>query len=417
MTPCMPSSMLLTVLLLLVLPDHADAQWKRDTWRTFTFQVENDAFIDSDTGYTNGVRLAWSGGGRPMPIVATVSRWLPVLANETPGLRALGLWAGDIRSVNLCNPSSERLDRDQAPCVTREFTVSQTMYTPDSLLDQNLQREDRPYSGFLAFSIGATTVDAPAYRGGRDDRGGIGMLQLSNEIIVGVTGPLSGARNTQSLAHWTWSDGSVRPSGWDHQLRGGPHLAFVTDVAARPKGLLFEFCDLDCTGSIDERRHYDITPRAEVVVGTYMLRTSGGLLLRIGDRFPDVPNVQRIATTRGPQGDSAASGEAARRARRDARPWWNVFWAGDTRWVPHNTFIEGGIYDHGRHGWRSQRRIDARRGIAEQAVGGSIGTTKFTLTMQYVSRTPEYDVREAPRFSGMHRYASLSLSLHSPPGR
>ena len=29
-------------------------------FRTFNFYAENDAFVNSDTGYTNGVRLSWS---------------------------------------------------------------------------------------------------------------------------------------------------------------------------------------------------------------------------------------------------------------------------------------------------------------------------------------------------------------------
>ncbi|HYD53413.1 MAG TPA: lipid A-modifier LpxR family protein, partial [Gemmatimonadaceae bacterium] len=330
--------------------------------------------------------------------------------------RPLGI---DIAAVSRlpCQPTDTRDTREDGRCLLLDLGIGQTMYTPDSLTDPHLEPRDRPYAGFLFASVGATSLDAPRMR---DPESRFVMTQLSNMVIVGVTGPLAQARETQSLAHWTWSSGAVRPLGWHNQLRNAPQAALVTELHARPAG--WELCNIrngqgkriGC-GSIDERRQFDVTPRAEAVIGTYLRRASLGTVVRAGSRFPDVVSLSRIPTTR-IFGRAREEGRSVWKRIVPEPYWWYGFAALDGRYVQHNSFIEGGYRDGGTDGWRSRRLIDARRTLAEGAVGVSVGNSSMTLTVQHIHRTPEYDVRDAPRAKGMHRYVTLNLAMFTRPG-
>jgi hypothetical protein len=284
------------------------------------------------------------------------------------------------------------------------------MFTPDSLAATFLEPRDQPYAGFLFANIGATTIDSPSQRGHRF----IVFTQFSNQLVLGVTGHGSYAEHTQALAHWTWSTGSHRPMGWGNQLRQSPQVVLLTDLQFRPRVL--EQCGNGCTGKLDEDRWWDITPHIELVAGTTMVRATGGGTARVGRGFPDVSGAQRIPAT-----VLRAREKLKRREERDrsapciiCEPFWGyVFVNGDARYVPYNMFLEGGLADGGKAGWRTLRQIDPRHRVFERAVGAAFGNSRMTMTGQYVWRTPEYDVRGDPKAHGQHKYISLGLSINT----
>jgi hypothetical protein len=146
---------------------------------------------------------------------------------------------------------------------------------------------------------------------------------------------------------------------------------------------------------------FDLTPRAEITGSTTMARASAGLTVRAGHGFPDRLG-QRIPAT--------GKAEAPRSF------WWAFFGTVDQRWVPYNAFIEGSYADVGPTSWRALREIAPRRAVNEFGGGLAFGTAAFTVSVQGVNRSLEWDPILRPgqpdRDRGRHSYLSLMLSLN-----
>lgn len=355
-----------------IVSTRAQAQYIFNANRSFTLYAENDAiFGSSDSSYTNGVRLAWE--------FLAFSERLGRLH------RALSLeWALDgLPGVKLeapTKPCAPREGQAGRNCGALAFGIAQTMYTPSNIIDEDLRPGDRPYAGML-FASGILSTLRPHW-------------QSTTELQLGFIGPWSSAQSTQSLAHWTWSSPSGKPRGWDHQLRNAPQVALVNTYMFRPAFLEVCKTKFGCNGSYAEQRILDITPRVETVLGTYMLRASGGGIVRLGYGFPDAVGISRIPTT------------AARSSPDGLFPWFDVFASYDGRYVGRNAFISGTYADDGARGWSSQREIAATHGVSEWAFGGSVGFARASLTAQVVNRTREYTPN-----GGRHRFGSVSFTL------
>ncbi|MBP1202865.1 hypothetical protein JOD97_000879 [Duganella sp. 1411] len=139
-----------------------------------SLMVQNDAFAASDGGgYTSGITLAHlrsvSPGQTsiaPLPVVGALAPWLGV-----------------------------------GPAVSTRFSLSQIMVTPRDLSRKQPDPADAPYVGALWLGAGQVAV--------RDEVADIVGLR------IGVMGPASGARRSQTLIHRLI--GSERPQGWDSQ--------------------------------------------------------------------------------------------------------------------------------------------------------------------------------------------------------
>jgi hypothetical protein len=162
------------LLVVLVVPGQAIAE---ADWWSFTF--DNDIFVGTDDGYTNGLYLSWydtEENSRPKPgILASWMMWaMPDAGNRSPVTE------------------------------TAVRSIGQTMITPEdiTLEDPPLPPEDLPYAGLLFFSDSYVR----AYRD-RADR-------VSS--VIGVVGEYSFAEQTQKFVHKI--TGSDEPKGWDTQL-------------------------------------------------------------------------------------------------------------------------------------------------------------------------------------------------------
>ena len=380
----------------------------------FGFYIENDTFAPpgSDSGYTNGIRLSWSimsvrPGMRFFADynVAQVFRLWP--------LRGLGLLPRNVDGA--CDASGERARRKVnvfrnrrtgrdtvfgGACMILNLGIAQSMYTPDTLASTIVIPSQRPYAGFLYTNVGVTTLDSPS---ATNPNHWVRFTEISNQVILGITGQGAHAEDTQSLAHWTWSPAAHRPMGWGTQLRQQVQVALLSDIQFRTRGM--EACTNGCTGMETEGRWFDVTPHLESVVGTYMVRFSGGFTARLGAHFPDAVGTLRIPTT-------VPFGPGSKRCFVCERMWYYGFISADTRGVAHNMFISGGIVDDGPTGWRTIRQITPRRGVHEVAGGLAVGHSKFTLRGQLAWRTAEYDVIGRGRTNGWHGYGSLLLAVH-----
>jgi hypothetical protein len=372
--------------------------------------IENDTFTSSDTGYTNGIRLSWAilrfrPGMRfftDYNLATAVDGGLAWLGLDRLRLDRLGL-IPDMQGDVECDENPERADRAAGACTILTFGIAQTMFTPDSLATTELQARDQPYAGFLYATIGVTTLDSPVQR---SPRHWLAFTEVTNVVLIGVTGQAAHAEDTQSLAHWTWATGSHRPLGWNNQLRQAIQVGLITDISARPRR--WEYCRKGCSGIIDERRRLDLTSHTEAVASTHMVRLSQGLTARAGMDFPDVVGALRIPVS-APQGAGPDRGLVIL----NERYWWYVFGNAEARYVPYNMFLAGGLADGGPHGWRTLREITPRRGVMEVGYGLAVGSSRMSMRGQLAFRTPEYDVIGARRSHGLHGFGSIMLSITS----
>jgi hypothetical protein len=367
----------------LLRPQPAAAQWLSDLFdsqRSFSVTAENDAFGTghTDRSYTNGVRFLWD-----------FSKWddrLSGLFNVTSFYFVNRLIGRKLPPIN--RACLVQTPRAQRPCATLSFSLGQTMYTPAVLTDSALQPNDRPYAGYLFLSAGANVL--------------FKQSQIASTIIVGITGPPSLAKETQSLAHWTFSWQSPQPQGWSHQIRTMPQLTIVNEYLL-PRAPYTEWClrtahGRSCTGRWEDGRVFDLTPHVEAVLGTLMTRASPGIVMRLGYGFPDANGLQRIPTTR------PASG-----AKPGWQPWGMLFFTANERFVAWNSFISGSLADRGSNGWSTLKQIETEHKFAETAYGIAFGIRQLTFSRQWVTRGDEFTPNDVA-----HKFGSISVSLHMP---
>ncbi len=90
--------------------------------------------------------------------------------------------------------------------------IIQEIYTPKDINDTLLNLVDRPYSGTLY--IRSFIVSSIPEK----------HLRFTNQLDLGILGPLSGAEDAQRIIH-DWLDLGF-PSGWDFQIENRPYLNY-----------------------------------------------------------------------------------------------------------------------------------------------------------------------------------------------
>jgi hypothetical protein len=368
-------------LLLVMLSAPLEAQGWFNSARTFSLYEENDAIsATGDESYTQGIRLTWDFLEWPS-LAHRIERSLSLrgIANRLPGLT--------VEEVGgRCAPQRTR-GNPAVPCGSVSFGIGQTIFTPNDILSSILQPDDRPYAGWLFANLGVNVRD--------------GAWQSSTDFVFGMIGPLSHAQSTQSLAHWTWAQGSPMPRGWHHQLRNAVHVGIMQSVAHH----VIERCRAGrCTGAYDEKRWFDVTPRTELIAGTFMLRGSIGATARIGRRFPDALVGQRIPATGRPMEVASSGGQ---------QWWWAAIASAEQRATGFNALIEGSYADDGPNDWRTMRGIKRLRGSDEWTLGLGAGNRSGSLTAQWVSRSPEWRVVSTGRTTGRHAFVTILLAIHA----
>ncbi len=161
--------------------------------REFFLDWDNDMFLYRDFYYTQGSHLSYLA----------------------PGLRK--------------NPANHILFRLNNADYYYGIGLIQEIYTPKDIADTLLNTVDRPYSGTLYFRS-FTVSSIPDKR-----------IRFTNQLDLGILGPLSGAKQAQQIIH-DWLDLGF-PNGWDFQIENRPYINYN---AILEKGLfdipgIFEF--------------------------------------------------------------------------------------------------------------------------------------------------------------------------------
>ncbi|MEM8783359.1 MAG: lipid A deacylase LpxR family protein [Planctomycetota bacterium] len=141
------------------------------------------------------------------------------------------------------------------------------IHTPNDLLANPPDPDDRPYAGYL---FGSAFVQRQVNRDRFDHFDGL-------RVDVGLVGPSAHAKGVQVAIHDTF-DGDD-PKGWDDQLRD----EFAFQVQYQRK-LRFDTGSFDLFGiPLDTQA----VPLAEINVGTVRRDLGGSLMYRFGVRLPD----------------------------------------------------------------------------------------------------------------------------------
>jgi lipid A 3-O-deacylase len=138
---------------------------------------ENDLFAHVDDYYSNGVKLTYLSAKND------VWRWVRKSASLMPTIDA---------------------DADMRV----EHALGQEIYTPRDLQARPPDPNDRPYAGWLYYSLGVTAEKDKV----------LDQLQLT----VGIVGPDAQAEAVQRTVHHLF--GGEAPKGWDYQLKNEPGI-------------------------------------------------------------------------------------------------------------------------------------------------------------------------------------------------
>lgn len=203
--------------------------WTSGTW---TIQLENDRFADTDRHYTHGSRFSW-------------------VSDKTTGGPA---WVRELLAT--LYPIAEMRGGRIG------FALGQNIYTPEDIRRTDLIQNDRPYAGWL---YGAASVHAETKQpmlGTRFD------VLDTVELQLGMVGPASLAEPTQKFVHRLID--TTRPNGWDHQLENEPGIALLAERKWRTPPIEM--------GGIE----MDAIPHIGAALGNVYTHANAGGTLRIG---------------------------------------------------------------------------------------------------------------------------------------
>ncbi|MEM6650770.1 MAG: lipid A deacylase LpxR family protein [Pseudomonadota bacterium] len=137
---------------------------------TFSFVIENDALVDTDSNYTNGARVSWLSGTK-----------------ATDGVS---------------NAIANVMGADEDAVRRRGFALGHTIFTPEDTQATMFLPDQHPYAGYAYGEI-------------------MGLIEQSNRIDqfalqIGLLGPSAGGEWVQNEVHKLL--GVDEAQGWDNQL-------------------------------------------------------------------------------------------------------------------------------------------------------------------------------------------------------
>lgn len=280
----MLKKVVITALILVLCVPLASAQEiSQKGLRTFWICWENDHFVQTDRGFTNGLKLTWLSAEKDL---SGAKSWLD---------RLLFVFKPDFRHF-------------------RSYSLRQDMFTPDDLTEVELVEWDRPYAGYLEFELGAHSQSRfrAAYWG----------------LSLGVVGPLSLAEHAQKLIHL--SGRPDWPEGWSHQLKNELAVQVYSEnkwkisLAERAKGL-----------------GLDIIPQWGGGLGNVYVYAHSGFQVRLGLNLPGNFGAPLLRP-----GGSSGPGFSEREPDRTGRIYDSIylFAVCDAQFVARNIFLDGNTF-------------------------------------------------------------------------
>lgn len=315
---------------------------------TFTFQMENDIFANTDSDYTNGIRMSW-------------------ISPDLLSYDQAGTVPGFIYRL------SEYLPFIHEPAMQRNvaITIGQNMYTPEDISSHEPNLVDRPYAGWLYFGVAFHNKTAR-------------WLDIM-EMNIGVVGPWSYAEQAQTIVHRAID--SPIPNGWDYQVGNEVVVNLVWERKIR-------FIRLgDARG-----------PAADTVVhfggslGTLYTYANTGLTGRIGWNLPTDFGTSTIRLA----GDTNAPAVDDDPRLRDSGCWGvNVFGSVDCRAVARDGTLDGNLFSGNEGVTRDKYPF-----VADLSAGASLILGNWKLSYAQVARSREFKGQRQE----WHSFGSVTVS-------
>ncbi len=279
--------------------------------------IENDSLKligrMTDHWYTSGVRFGWSAAENRLP---------DALGRIDDGL------------AGLLGPANTRWS----------LALGQNFFTPEDKRRRDPDPRDRPYAGILYGTVGL-------------DRRTWDTLDRF-ELQLGVVGPASLARDTQTFVHHIIDD--PVPQGWGRQLRNEPVFNLNAERIWRVPVAGTGF------GAVD------LLPAAGAQLGTVRVAASAGARVRFGqglERDFGAPRIRpTIADAPAPVGEGFG---------------WYVFGGVGGYAVGRDIFLDGNTY-------RSSRSVDRKTLVADFELGAAVFWRNIRLSYTQVWRTKEF---------------------------
>lgn len=218
-------------------------------------------------------------------------------------------------------------------------SIGQDIFTPGNTDTAALIPNDRPYAGWLYYSIGYHAIVD-------DNRCWIA------EATAGIVGPSAQGEFAQN----GWHDviGVPHANGWANQLHDEPGFNFAVEHRWRLPGA---------------QKWWDVVPRTGLVLGNVNTHLSAGGALRIGLDLPEDFGYDLIR---------AGSGNVERPTKKFSA---YFFAAMDTRLVARNIFLDGNT-------WRDSHSVRKRPVVWDGSVGIALTGRSFKIlyTQNYRSK-------------------------------
>ena len=213
---------LLIFLLIVTIAVAEEGEWEAER---INFYFENDVFFKTDSDYTDGSRLS-------------------VL-----------LYRPEPREAWLAIPFID--GSDKADFIS--FSLTQKIFTPDDLTQEELIEDDRPYAGWFYFEVGL-------HQSSETDLDSL-MIQ------AGIVGPASRMEQLQKYIHD--KIGSEEPKGWENQLNNevGIQLNYQHKWRYLPEPVW----------GIES----SVVPYLGGELGNIAIKANAGVLLRMGWNVPE----------------------------------------------------------------------------------------------------------------------------------
>jgi hypothetical protein len=307
-------------------------------------RIDNDFFVHQDEGYSSGLQLQAATADLPP---AGEEACLDPLAGWLHA--QLGAWMGpqDVERGNLV------------------YGVQQTIYTPRDGERSVPDPDDRPYAGVLTFGVGFNVRDGDVLR--------------TNELVLGVVGPASGARRTQSFFHHVFASQDFK--GWSHQLENEPVFMLRHQRAYRGFGGRIELAGTPLA--------WDAIGSWSAALGNLKTAANVGIELRLGRALPDDFGSNPVRS--GPEGRPPGNGW-----RGEAPGFiWHGFLSLEGRWVLYDIALDGNTFRDGPD-------VERRPRVGDAAVGLAMRSGRWRLALARNFRTREFDgQRSRPQFGSL----------------
>ncbi|WP_425062973.1 lipid A deacylase LpxR family protein [Pyruvatibacter mobilis] len=316
--------------------------------RIAAVQAENDLFGNgADRHYTHGTQATFISGG-PVPQI------LQDIGHGTPGFG--------------------RSDRMQF-----SVSVGQSIFTPDDISIPTLQKDDRPYAGWLNLGLGVVAFHQDCAPDGTSTTTRIDAL----EVAIGVIGPWSQADDVQTTWH-DWID-TKEPRGWANQLENEPGIV-LTYERRLPRRLDIQWFE----DALPFNLEADATPHFGFSLGNVFTHAAAGATLRIGDDLSTTDGVPRIRPSLPGSGYFEPVDGIT----------WQAFGGAELRAVARNIFLDGNTF-------QNSHRVEKETLVADFQAGVALTIGRARVTFTNIWRSKEFKKQDA-----WDEFGSISAAFH-----